>query len=154
MRNFVFEKNFPSLSYIVNNWPKTKPILKKYIISNSKKPDLLKLCISCLKDLNIRCYSKKLGVLKKISFICSKNVYCNTYHDPHHFKSVIILSCLLAKMINLKMNDRFLLVIIALAHDMNHQGRRIVSKPFYQENRSVDDLKKIIFPKILNQKNG
>ncbi len=152
MRNFVFEKNFPSLSYIVNNWPRTKPILKKYIISNSKKPDLLKLVISCLRDLNINNYIKQIKILEKITFICSKNVNCNTYHDQHHFKAVVIISCLLAKLINLNMNDRFLLVIIALAHDMNHQGRRVVGQPFYQEKKSANALKKIIYPKILNHK--
>ena len=41
-------------------------------------------------------------ILKKLSVLCSRNVTYNTYHDSHHFKSVIIIACLLAKLSNLK----------------------------------------------------
>ena len=41
-------------------------------------------------------------VLKKLSALWSRNVTYNTYHDSHHFKSVIIIACLLAKLSNLK----------------------------------------------------
>ena len=152
MRNYPLDKDYPSLSYIVTNWPKTKPILRKFVMSNHKKPDLLKLCTNCLKDLNVHNYHNLKNALFKISQICSKNVNSNTYHDQHHFKAVIIISCLLAKLSNLKTFDLILLVIIALAHDINHQGRRIIKKPFYQEIKSASDLEKIIFRKILNHK--
>ncbi len=151
MRNFPVDKGCPSITYIVNNWPRTKHILKKIVLSNYKKPDLYSFTIICLKELKffeIRSYK---SILRKLSKICSMNTNFNTYHDPHHFKSVLIIACILAKQINLKYKDRLLLVIIALTHDMNHQGRRILSgKPYYQENRSYEDLKKILFKKILN----
>ena len=146
MRNYPFEKKFPSISYIASNWPRSKDILKKFILSNHKLPDLYNLCLNCLNDLNVRKIERIKPVLKKLSILCSKNVTYNTYHDSHHFKSVIIIACLLAKLSNLKNNeDKLLLVIIALTHDLGHLGRRIQNKSFYQEERSFSELSRILF---------
>ena len=146
MRNYPFEKNFPSISYIANNWPRSKHVLKKYILSNQKLPNLYKLCLNCLNDLNMHKVGRMKPVLKKLSILCSKNVTYNTYHDPHHFKSVIIIACLLAKLSNLTNNeDKLLLVIIALTHDLGHLGRRIQNRSFYQEEKSFSELSRILF---------
>ena len=146
MRNHPFEKNFPSISYIANNWPRSKHVLKKYILSNQKLPNLYKLCLNCLNDLNVHKVGRMKSVIKKLSILCSKNVTYNTYHDSHHFKSVIIIACLLAKLSKLKnIEDRFLLVIIALAHDLGHLGRRIQNQSFFQEDKSFNELSRILF---------
>ena len=146
MRNYPFEKNFPSISYIANNWPRTKNVLKKFILSNHKLPDLYNLCLNCLNDLNVHKIDKIKPVLKKLSILCSKNVTYNTYHDSHHFKSVIIIACLLAKLSNLKNNeDKLLLVIIALTHDLGHLGRRVQNISFFQEEKSFKELSRILF---------
>ena len=152
MRNVPIDKNLPTLSYIVNNWPKTTPILKKYVVSNCKKPDLFKLSLICLNELQVFKTQSLKAILKKISKKCSQNFVSNTYHDQHHFKTVLVLSCLLAKLINLNSSDRLFLVFIALAHDVNHQGRRVLSKPFYQEEKSCMDLHRIFFKKVLSNK--
>ena len=149
MRNFPLDKGLPSLSYIVKNWPKTKCILKKYILSNHKKPDLYSIALICLKELKVFKLKEYKSIIRKLSKLCLRNTCFNTYHDSHHFKSVLVISCILGKQINLKYKDRLLLVIIALTHDMNHQGRRILmSKPYYQELKSYDGLEKILFKKI------
>ena len=146
MRNYTFEKNFPSISYIANNWPRTKDVLKKFILSNHKLPDLYNLCLNCLNDLHVHKIDKMKPILKKLSALCSKNVTYNTYHDSHHFKSVIIIACLLAKLSNLKNNeDKFLLIIIALTHDLGHLGRRIQNQSFYQEEKSFSELSRNLF---------
>ena len=153
MRHFPFEKNYPSLSYIVNNWPRTKPILKKYILSKQKKPNFYEICTKCLNDLNIFKIRDYRSILKKLSKLCSYNFTYNSYHDQHHFKSVILIACLLAKLSKLKFNDdKILLVIIALTHDLNHQGRRVIGKPYYQEEKSFKDLSYVIFKKITHKK--
>ena len=153
MRNYPFEKKFPSISYIANNWPRSKYILKKFILSKHKLPDLYNLCLNCLNDLNVHKIERMKPILKKLSILCSKNVTYNTYHDSHHFKSVIIISCLLAKLSNLKNNeDKLLLVIIALTHDLGHSGRRIQNKSFYQEERSFTELSRVLFKVKLNFK--
>ncbi len=153
MRHLPIEKGFPSLSYISNNWPRTKNILKKFIISNYKNPNLYHLTEICLKESKIFKIRNFKSELKKLAKICSRNIYFNTYHDQHHFKSVMVIACILGKQLKLHHKDRLLLNIIALSHDMNHQGRRVLSgQKFYQEKRSYEDLEKIIFNKILNQK--
>ncbi len=153
MTKYTLEKGYPNLNYISNSWPRTKLVLKKFILSNQKKPDFLHLIKACLKELKVHKFKSFEGTLKKLSKICSRNIYFNTYHDQHHFKTVIILSCILAKKVNLKYRDRILLIIIALTHDMNHQGRRIpINRPFYQEEKSFNDLKRILFKNILSLK--
>ena len=152
MKNFPLDKNLPSLSYIANNWPRTKPILKKYVISNFKKPDFYKLSIICLNELQIFRIKNFKTTLKKVSIKCSQNFVNNTYHDQHHFKTVLVLACLLAKLVNLKKSDRLYLVLIALTHDVNHQGRRILSIPYYQEKKSCAELHRIFFKNVLSYK--
>ncbi len=153
MKNFIFEKNYPSLSYIVNNWPNSKHILKKFVLSNQKKPDFYKLSIACLNDLNVHKTRKIEPILKKLSSLTSKNVTFNTYHDQHHFKSVVVIACLLAKLSGLKgKSNKILLVILALSHDLGHQGRRILKNAYYQEEKSYITLRRILFRKILNFK--
>ena len=49
MREYPLEKNMPSLNYIINNWPRSKPILKKFVLSKHSEPDLLNICQLCLK---------------------------------------------------------------------------------------------------------
>ena len=149
MRNFPLDKGLPSVDYIVKNWPRTKCILKKYILSNHKQPDLYSIAIICLKELKVFKLKDYKSIIRKLSKLCLRNTCYNTYHDSHHFKSVLVISCILGKQINLKYKDRLLLVIIALTHDMNHQGRRILmSKPYYQELKSYEGLEKILFKKI------
>ena len=153
MRQYIFEKGNPSLSYIAKNWPRSKYLLKKFVLSNHKKPDFYKICTNCLKDLNVLKLSGYAPILKKLSKLSSKNFTYNSYHDQHHFKSVILISCLLAKLSKFKANeDKILLVIIALTHDLNHQGRRIINIPYYQEDKSFKDLAYIIYKKLTNKK--
>lgn len=150
MKNHPIDRGLPSISYIVNNWPRTKYILKKIVLSNHKKPDLFNLTLICLKEMKVFKVSHVKKVIKQLSFQCSKNISFNSYHDQHHFKTVLILSCILGKQINLNYKDRILLMIVALTHDMNHQGRRIKTAiPYYQEDLSYQGLEKIIFKKIL-----
>ncbi len=152
MKHYIFEKNFPSLNYIKIRWPASKNILAKYIMSNHRKPDLFKLSIICLKELNFRNHKKVRKELKKVSEECSKNVNFNTYHNEHHYKAVLVIACVMGKIYSLNNFDKLLLVFLALAHDMNHQGRRILSKPYYQEKMTLKNLNQIIFRKISNYK--
>ena len=153
MKKRVIDKGWPTISYIVNNWPRTKNILKKFILSNHKKPNLFDLSVVCLNELKVFKIQEYKPVLFKLSKLCSRNIYFNTYHDQHHFKAVLVISCILAKQMDLSHKDRLLLIIIALTHDMNHQGRRILgAEPYYQEIKSYNELEKVIFKKILNFK--
>ena len=81
------------------------------------------------------------------------NFTFNSYHDQHHFKSVIIISCLLAKLSNFKAKEDIIwLILIALTHDLFHQGRRIIKTSYYQEEKSFKELYFVAFKKLLNHK--
>ena len=146
----IFTKMTPSLKYIAIRWPYSKHILKKYVMSNYSKPDLFKLCTSCLKDLNFRINHPLLRSLKDLSLMCNSNPTCNFYHDSHHFKSVVIISSIFAKILNLRGFDVLILIIIALTHDLNHRGRRNLKKPCHQELASIRSLNYKIFKYFLN----
>lgn len=152
MRQYIFEKNFPSLQYIFLRWPKSKDIILKYSLFHFKKPDFFKLSIICMKELQIDIKNPLYFPLSKLAILCSKNVNSNKYHDQHHFKSVLLIACLFAKISKIKRNERLLIIILALVHDMNHQGKRIVNKPYYQEKKTIQALEKVIYRKLLNNK--
>ena len=44
MRQYIFEKGYPSLSYIAKNWPRTKYLLKK-ICSFKSKNQIFTFCV-------------------------------------------------------------------------------------------------------------
>ena len=151
MKN-IFENSFPGIRYLAYRWPKSKLLVKKYVISNHKKPDLYKLCNCCLKDLNFHLKHPLKNSLKVLVNKCAQNPTYNSYHDQHHFKSVIILATIFAKLLNLKNHDKIFLIFLALTHDMGHQGRRIINKPYYQELITLKNLKPIIFKHLINFK--
>ena len=151
MRQYIFEKSYPSLDYIVLRWPKCRHAIAKYALSNYIKPDLLKVSKACLKSLNFYKKDPLLLVIKDLTKKCSRNFTSNKYHDQHHFKAVLVISCLFAKLYKLKNKDKILLVIIALTHDMSHQGKRIISHQFYQEKKTINELRCMVYKKLLNR---
>ena len=151
MKKKIFEKGLPTLDFIFKNWPRSKYVLKKYVTSRQIRPNLFILSKFCLDELNYLGRTPLFYSLEKISKICSKNLY-NNYHNEHHFKAVLIFSFLIAKNYSLKNNEKIILIIIALAHDMNHLGKRLISAPYHQEKKTIKDLERIIFRKILNHK--
>ena len=67
MREFPLEKNLPSLNYIINNWPRSKPILKKFVISKHSSPDLSNICQLCLRELKVFRVTKINSIFRKLS---------------------------------------------------------------------------------------
>ena len=151
MREYPLEKNMPSLNYIINNWPRSKPVLKKFVLSKHSVPDLLNICQLCLKELKVFREQRINFILSKVSKICSINKTYNTYHNSHHFKAVIVTACIIAKNTELSNRDKVLLVIISLCHDIGHQGRRIISKPYYQEELSYHVFRRFFY-KVFSKK--
>ena len=50
---YPLEKNMPSINYIINNWPRSKSILKKFILSKHSAPDLFNICKLSLRELKV-----------------------------------------------------------------------------------------------------
>ena len=152
MKQFIFDKNTPSLNYIFLKWPISKYLVSKYIFSEYKKPDLLKLSLSSLEFLKVK-YNKPLSkTFYKLAKQCNLNVYNNKYHNPHHSKAVLIVAVIFARKLKLNGYEAFLVVLISLVHDMGHQGKRVLKNPYYQEKKTINNLNKIIFKVLLNNK--
>ena len=151
MRQYPLEKNMPSLNYIINNWPRSKSILKKFVLSKHSAPDLLNICQLCLKELKVFREKQIYTILSRVCKICLLNKTYNTYHNSHHFKAVIVTACIIAKNTELSNRDKVLLVIISLCHDIGHQGRRIISKPYYQEELSYHLFRRFFY-KVFSKK--
>ena len=152
MREYPLEKNMPSLNYIINNWPRSKPILKKFVLSKHSLPDLLNICQSCLKELKVFREKNVKTILIKVSKVCLINKTYNTYHNSHHFKAVVAIACMIAKNTKLSHRDKVLLIIISLCHDIGHQGRRIISKPYYQEEISYNLFRRLFYKLIFKKR--
>ncbi len=145
MRQHPLQKNIPTLGYIINNWPRTKPILQKFVVSRHSLPNLLKLCNVCLNELKVFREKEILKPLKKVTRLCLINKTYNSYHDCHHFKAVIVIASIIAKKSKLSKREKVLLILIALCHDIDHQGRRIISEPYYQEKKSFIIFKRSFY---------
>ena len=151
MREYPLEKNMPSINYIINNWPRSKPILKKFVLSRYLPPDLLKICQSCMKELKVFREKKINLILSRVSKICLINKTYNTYHNSHHFKAVMVIACIIAKNTKLSYREKVLLILISLCHDIEHQGRRIISKPYYQEELSYHIFRRLFYKFFLKK---
>ena len=121
------------------------------MLSKHSTPDLLNICQLCLKELKVFREKKINTILSKVSKICLINKTYNTYHNSHHFKAVIVTACIIAKNTELSNKDKVLLVIISLCHDIGHQGRRIISKPYYQEELSYHLFRRFFY-KVFSKK--
>ena len=65
MRQYPLEKNVPSLSYIINNWPRSKFILRKFILSKYSSPNLFKICELCMTELKVFRKNQIFDALKR-----------------------------------------------------------------------------------------
>ena len=152
MREYPLEKNLPSINYIINNWPRSKSILKKFILSKHSAPDLFNICKLSLRELKVLREKKIYSILRKVSKICLTNKTYNTYHNSHHFKAVVVIACIIAKNTKLSNREKVLLVIISLCHDIGHQGRRVISKPYYQEELSYHLFRRLFYKLFFKKK--
>ena len=75
---------------------------KKYVLSNQKNLDFFNICNKCLKDLNVFKIRDYNLILKKLLRSYHQTILPSPHHDQHHFKSVILIACLLAKLSKLK----------------------------------------------------
>ena len=152
MKQNIFEKNVPSLSYMKIRWPKSIFVIRKYLTCVKKTPNFERICYCFLRDLQYKNIQLFRGILKTLSKKCSMNFTSNKYHDQHHFKSVLLISYILTKKKKINDFEKILLLILSLAHDMDHQGKRIIKKHYYQEEKTLKALQFILFKKLLSFK--
>ena len=76
--------------------------------------------------------------LRRLVRAAARNSGTNSYHHRGHFAHVIMAAGVLAGKAGIGRRDRALLVLAALVHDLDHQGRRGASRLYWQEDWSSD----------------
>ena len=77
------------------------------------------------------------SALRRLAQAAVRNSGTNSYHHRGHFAHVIMAAGLLAARARLRGQDRALLVLAALVHDLDHQGRRGIRQLYGQEDWSA-----------------
>ena len=77
------------------------------------------------------------SALRRLVRVSVRNSGTNSYHHRGHFAHVIMATGVLAEMAGLRGPDRALLVLAALVHDLDHQGRRGIRQLYGQEDWSA-----------------
>lgn len=77
------------------------------------------------------------AALRRLARVSVRNSGANSYHHRGHFAHVIMAAGLLAETARLRGPDRALLVLAALVHDLDHQGRRGIRHLYGQEDWSA-----------------
>ena len=75
--------------------------------------------------------------LRRLVRAAARNSGTNSYHHPGHFAHVIMAAGVLAAMAGIRGQDRALLVLAALVHDLDHQGRCGNRRLYWQEDWSA-----------------
>ena len=77
-----------------------------------------------------------VAALRRLVRAAARNSGANSYHHQGHFAHVIMAAGVLAALADLHQKDRALLVLAALVHDLDHQGRRGARTLYWQEELS------------------
>lgn len=84
------------------------------------------------------------SALRRLLSVAARNASGNTYHHAGHFAHVVMAAGLLATCAGLRGEDRRLLVLAGLVHDLDHLGRRASSRHYHQEHLSAQRTVRVI----------
>lgn len=84
------------------------------------------------------------SAVRRLIAIAARNASGNAYHHAGHFAHVVMAAGVLAAGAGLNREDRRLLVLAGLVHDLDHQGRRASSKLHHQERMSARRAVRVI----------
>lgn len=84
------------------------------------------------------------SALRHLLSAAAHNASGNIYHHAGHFAHVVMAAGLLATRAGLRGEDRSLLVLAGLVHDLAHQGRRASSRHYHQERLSARRAVRVI----------
>lgn len=96
------------------------------------------------RDLESICRWAGLQALRRLLSAAAQNASGNSYHHAGHFAHVVMAAGLLATLAGLRCEDRRLLVLAGLVHDLAHQGRRASSRHYHQERLSARRAVRVI----------
>lgn len=68
----------------------------------------------------------------------------NRYHHPGHYAHVVMAAGVLAEAARLPGDERSLLILAALIHDLGHHGRRSIKRLYAQERWSATMVRRVL----------
>ena len=84
------------------------------------------------------------SALRRLLYAAARSASGNIYHHAGHFAHVVMAAGLLAARAGIRGEDRSLLVLAGLVHDLDHQGRRASSRHYHQERLSAQRTARVI----------
>jgi len=125
--------------YLVGTWPRAAGTMQAVgFASRCSRRDLEFICRwSGLRAGGRSWCPVPAPALRRLASVASRNASGNSYHHSGHFAHVVMAAGLLAARAGLRGEDRSLLVLAGLVHDLDHQGRRALSSHYHQEQLSA-----------------
>lgn len=125
--------------YIVGTWPRGACVMQAVgFASGCSYRDLASICRwAGLHTDGRSCGGVPASAVRRLIAIAGRNASGNTYHHAGHFAHVVMAAGVLAAGAGLSREDRRLLVLAGLVHDLDHQGRRASSRLHHQELMSA-----------------
>lgn len=122
--------------WLARGWPRSVGVMQSIAFSGRySRRDLLALCAwAGLRGSRGR---GGFGVpaVSSLAAIASRNGRSNHYHQSGHFAHVVMAAAVLGEKAGIDNAERALLVLAALVHDLDHQGRRGAHHPLYRQER-------------------
>jgi len=132
--------------YLVGTWPRGACVMQAVRFdSRWSYRDLASVCQWAGLDVDGRSPSVvPASALRRLICSAARNASGNTYHHAGHFAHVVMAAGLLAAGAGLNREDRRLLVLAGLVHDLDHQGRRASPRLYHQERMSARRAVRVI----------
>ena len=132
--------------YLVGTWPRAASSMQAVSFgSPCSRRDLEFICRWAGLDAGRRpCRPVPASALRRLVAAAARNCSGSTYHHAGHFAHVVMAAGLLASCAGLRGEERNLLILAALVHDLGHQGRRASSRHYHQEGLSARHAGRVI----------
>jgi len=124
--------------WLLNGWPRSVGILQQVGFSQRcAEDDLAWLCAWAGLRAGLRAGPRgnrfTSSALSKLTRVAARNGRSNHYHHAGHFAHAMMAAAVLGARAGIKAEERDLLILAALVHDLDHHGRRAKTYPLYRQ---------------------
>lgn len=123
---------WPSATYLQNRWPRSihkfEPTIS-HIVTSKSMQEAAHWAGLPKHRRNLLAVGLRKRSLNSLFKIASENRHSNKYHDPFHTEYVVRAAGLIGRVAGLSQKHQAILVLAALVHDLDHQGKR--TRPGY-----------------------
>ena len=132
--------------YLLQRWPDSLGAMQLVGFSQPcARRDLAAICRwAGLPDRGRAAGRVPASAVSRLIAIAARRRSGNHYHQPGHYLHVVMAAGFLARAAGLSRDDRALLVIAALVHDLDHHGKRSSSRPYAQERWSAARVRRVL----------